>query len=150
MVVVDCIFRLLAFHEIPFTDVFCSIPLQKEFSLSTSWKTAFILQVPITGFRYIFFLRLMCFFQILNFYSEEQYWQYRNAEYFNSEDYLKTKSIHFLPRVNKVNKKLTVRDLLWNLKLLIHSDTKFLSFMEILIYTTEFSCLMSAFIPLAH
>lgn len=100
--------------------------------------------------QYSFFLRLMCFFQILNFNSEGQYWQYRNAEYFYSEEHLKTKSMHFIPKVNKVNKSRTVSDLLWNLKLLRQPDVKFLSFMEILIYTTEFLCLMPASIPLAR
>lgn len=123
---------------------------KKKFGLSTSWKILVYSQVPIMEFQYISFWKFMCFFQILNFYSEGQYWQYRNAEYFYSEEHLKMKSIHFLPKVNKVNKKLTVNDLLWNLKLLIQSDTKFLSCIKILIYRTEFSCLMSTSIPLAH
>lgn len=50
--------------------------------------------------------KLNVVFQTLNFYSEEQYLQHREIGVFFSEEYLKTKSIHVLPKVNEANEQL--------------------------------------------
>lgn len=59
---VDCIFCLLTFHETPFTDVFCSIPLQEEIWFINFMEDFGLFSSPHNGISIHFLLKVHVFF----------------------------------------------------------------------------------------